>query len=92
MTDDQGNSTTGMGAYVSMVISAIGILAAIHPQWKWLSILSQYKDDVRNVLGPLFVGIGTFCAANSHPPKWIRGQWDDLKFWIASHFRRKVQP
>ena len=90
--DDQGNSNSGAGAYVSMIISAIGLLAALHPKWTWLGTLAQYKDDVRNVLAPICVGAGTIGAAISHPPAWLRTPWDDLKFWIASHFRRKVQP
>ena len=90
--DNEGNSTAGYGAYVSMIISAIGILAAVHPKWSWLVTLSQYKDDLRNVLAPVLVGVGTFGAALSHPPAWLRTPWDDLKFWIASFFHRKSAP
>ncbi len=88
MTDSQGDSTTGTGAIVSAIISAIGIMGVLHPHWVWLGQLSQYKDDLRNVLPVLLTALGTVGAAISHPPAWAREPWDDLKYYIASHFRR----
>ena len=92
MTDRSGDSTTGTGAIVSAIISAIGILGVLHPKWVWLGQLSQYKDDLRNVLPVILTALGTIGAAISHPPAWLRTPWDDFKFWVQSFFRRKVQP
>ena len=92
MTDNEGNSTTGTGSVLSAIGSAVTIVALIKPQWHWLVTLSQHQPELMNVLpyvlGPLSIIGNTI----SHPPAWLRTPWDDLKFWVQSFFRRKVQP
>lgn len=92
MTDAQGNSTTGTGAVVSAITSAIALIAALHPKWSWLVTLSQHAPELTNILPYVLGPIGVIGAAISHPPTWIREPWDGLKQWIAVTFRKRPTP
>ena len=92
MTNDQGESTSGTGAIVSAIVSAIALISALHPKWTWIVTLAAHVPEVTNILPIVLGAIGTVGAAVSHPPAWLRTPWDDLKFWVQSFFRRKVQP
>jgi hypothetical protein len=83
MTDEAPSK--GYGAIISTITAFVALLSAIHPDWRHVVALSAHTAELTTVLTGAF---GTFGAAVSHPPAWIRGPWDDLKYWVASHFRK----
>ena len=90
MTDDNGDSPKGYGSVISAIMSAVAFVAVIHPKWKWIVLLSQHAPEFANVLPWLLAGLGAIGGAISHPPAWLRGPWDDVRFWVGSFFRRKA--
>jgi len=86
MNDD---NHSGYANAVCVIISMIGIASALHPKWLWLTTLTQYKDDLRNVLPFAIGGFGTIGAAVTRPNSKLHGWLQDARFWVGSFFRGK---
>jgi len=92
MTNDQGDSTKGYGSIISAVVTLIGLTAAKWPHLANVVFLSQHTPEVTQLLGFAIAGLGWLGTNISHPPAWLRGPWDDVRFFVASFFRRKPTP
>lgn len=92
MTDDSAGTSKGYGAIISTVTALVALLSAMHPDWRRVVALSTHTTELTTVLTTIVGGFATVGAALSHPPAWLRAPWDDLKYWIGSHFRGKPTP
>lgn len=86
------DSSKGTGVITSAIVSMIGILAALHPDWTRVVALAAHTTDLSNVVPVVLTALGTFGAALSHPPAWLRAPWDRLKAKIGATVAPKGAP
>lgn len=86
------NDSKGYGAITSAIVSLVGLLAALHPNWAHVVALAAHASDLSNVVPVALGALGTIGAALSHPPAWLRAPWDRLKARISAKVTPKVSP
>ena len=81
-------ASKGYGAYISAIMSAVALIAAAHPSWRWFVFVRDHAADVVNIAPYILGPLGVVGGMISHPPAWLRTHWDAAK----ARIRAKVAP
>lgn len=69
----QAPPSTGKTAIAGAVISILGIVAAVKPQYvPVIGAIQQALPQVQEAIGIVIASVGTVVTAVGHPPKWLR--------------------
>lgn len=78
-----------MSSFASLVRALMTIAAALFPTATMLGVFAQHPDDTVKVIEIVGNAVSALWLYLKQPHPWLAGPVADIKYWLASFFRRK---